>query len=194
MLTASSRRLSWVLATLMVVALPGVKSTFAAMSSAQILSSQLPAGVTLSKATVKQTASALHEAVAKNHDAAVSLLDAAITAKSKGGNLSCGGVSSLVDAAKSSAPEKSRELTEAAMSMKPECGDALSQGARAGSDTGGGILGSVGQAAGEEAQGFGAGLGAGFPGSPGFIGSAPSGAFAGFAPVVVNPVTTTTNQ
>ena len=41
--------------------------------------------------------------------------------------------------------------------------------------------------------GFGGGLGTGFPGSPGFIGSAPGGTIASFPPVIVLPVTVVVN-
>ncbi len=133
--------------------------------------------------------------MAKNPDLAVRLTEAAIKAReSKKSGLSCSQLRSLVDAAISAAPGKSREIVEAAMAMKPECGEELNRSVGAGRvGPQGGILGTVGQNPTDEAQGFGAGLGSGFPGSPGFIGSAPSGAFA-FPPVAVASLTPTTGR
>ncbi len=191
----SRRRLSWVVATLMVTALPGAKSALAAVSPAatQMLSSELPSGVTLSKASLNQTTGALHAAVAKNHKMAAKLLEAAVSAKSSKYTLECAQVRALVKSAASAAPEQARSITEMAVALRPDCADGLNGDLSTTPTRGNGILGTVGEAPGEEASGFGAGLGAGFPGSPGFIGSAPSGAFAGFGGVGTTPLTTTVN-
>lgn len=191
MLHISSRsRLSWAAALLMVVALGAADSAFAVTAS-QKLGAELPAGVTLRTAKLSQTVEALGKAVAATPESAVALTDAAISAESsKKRGLSCAGLRSLVDAASASAPGKSREIVESAMSMKPECSQELNGSLNA--PRTGSIIGAVGDEPTLAAQGFGAGLGAGFAGSPGFIGSSPSGATA-FPPVVVTPLTNVTN-
>ena len=203
MLNVPSRtQLAWVAAALMVVALPSAKSAFAAtVPSAQLLSSQLPAGVTLSRASASQLAGALHTAVAKDPQRAASLTAAAINAKKKSTGMNCSLLRSFVDSAMSAAPSKSREIIEAAMAAMPECSEAMTRllGSLPASARGtgnavapAGGIGTVGEVATQDASGFGAGLGSGFPGSPGFSGSAPSGAFA-FPTVTSTSLTSTTN-
>ena len=190
----SRRRLTWVIATLTIAALPA--ATFAAVSpmATKALSSELPAGVTLNKATLNQTSGALHEAVVKDHKMAAKLVEAAIKAKSTKYTLECAQVRALVKSAASAAPEQARSITEMAVALRPDCADGLNGDLSTAPARGNGIVGEVGSAPSQEAQGFGAGLGAGFPGSPGFIGSAPSGAFAGFGGVTTPAVTSTTNN
>lgn len=191
----SRRRLTWVIATLTIAALPGAKSALAAVSPAatQMLSSELPSGTTLGKASFNQTVGALHDSVAKNHKMASKLVEAAFAAKSSKYTLECAQVRALVKSASGAAPEQARSITEMAVALRPDCADGLNGDLSTAPARGNGIVGEVGSAPAQEAQGFGAGLGSGFPGSPGFIGSAPSGAFAGFGGVGTTPVTNTTN-
>ncbi len=188
MLTSKFSRvgLSYAFAALLVVAAPGVRSSFAAAAtspSIRLLNSKLPQGLTLSKASLPQTATALKAAATERPELAVSLLQAAITSHTINGKFTgdCSGLVKLVQAAAEGAPKKSRELSEAADSLDPECADALDQYL---TDAGQPTLGQNGSGRGEGAAGAegdsgdGAGLGTGFPGSPNFVGSAPGGTLA----------------
>ena len=176
---------------MMAVALSGVSSASAA-TSAQILGSQLPAGTTLAKASVAQTANALESAVAKHPDMSVSLTRVAVmarTPKTGQGELSCENLDKIIRGGVNGAPSHSREIVEEAVTLHPESSESLNalitephrSNAPNGVDTPGDLYG-----------GFGVGFGPGFPGSPGFTGSPPSGAIA--LPPGLTPVTNTTNS
>lgn len=192
--------LSYAFAALLVVAAPGVGSTFAAAAStpsSRLLSSKLPSGLTLSKASCAQTAEALKAASTDRPDLAVSLLQAAISSRTISGSkfeCDCNALVKFVQAAAEGAPKKTRELAEAADALEPDCATVLDQFLTEASLPGldsdpNSVSGDVGDGA------FGAGFGPGFPGSPGFIGSAPGGTLA-LPPLDVpigNPTTPTTN-
>ncbi len=187
------RGLPWVLAAVLAVVLTGANSAFAASmaSSTKLLSSQLPAGVTLAKANVAQTSQALSSAVSQRPDLATSLTEVAVlarTPKQGQGQLSCENLTKIVGAAVSAAPAQSNEVVEMALSLHPECADSLkallsnpNPNQPDGFNTPNDLYG-----------GFGVGFGPGFPGSPGFTGSPPSGAIA--LPPVQNPVTNAANS
>ena len=168
--------LAWALAAVLALTLIGAPSARAA-SAAEQLGAQLPAGVTLSKATVEETAAALSAAIVKNPKMAVSLTETAIRAKTPRpghGTLSCGSLVKIVSAATNAAPSKSSDIVQMALSDRPGCADELNalvvgstSNAPSGFNTPQDLYG-----------GFGVGFGPGFPGSPGFSGSEPSGAIA----------------
>ena len=181
------RGFSWALAAFLAIAAPAaVPSARAATDAANAaaLRSNLPASITLTKATIKQTASALHEAVEQHHDDAVDLLKIAVLAKTPrqgDGMLSCEDLQRLVQAACTAAVDKTSQLIDMAASLHPDCADSLQDlTAGRGLDD-------------EGTDGFGVGFGPGFPGSPGFVGSPPSGSVALPLPSPT-PVTSATND
>ena len=158
----------------------------ATKASANQISAQLPVGVTLSSATVSQTAAALSRAVTANPSQAVNLTQTALVAKTpKKGKLSANSVVSLVKAAMQAAPQMANDILQMALAMYPEYADALN--ILVANPTSNGTDGFVDPT--EQYGGFGVGFGPGFPGSPGFTGSPPSGAIALPPPAV----TTTLN-
>lgn len=187
------RGLSWVLAAVMAVALTGTNSASAAPAGAatKMLSAQLPSGVSLAKADCAQTSKALSSAVSQRPDMATSLTQAAVlarTPKQGQGSISCECLTKIVGAGVNAAPAESKEIVEMALSLHPECADALNallsspnSNAPDGFNTPGDLYG-----------GFGVGFGPGFPGSPGFTGSPPSGAIA--LPPTQPVVTSTANS
>lgn len=197
MLTSKFSRvgLSCAFAALLVVAAPGVHSSFAAAAStpsSRLLSSKLPSGVTLTKASFAQTAEALKAAATERPDLAVSLLEAAISSRTVNGKFQdgCNMLVKLVQNAAEGAPKKAGQLAEAADALEPDCAETLDQylasvNLPALNADPNSVTGEVGQGA------FGAGFGPGFPGSPGFIGSAPGGSIA--LPPVGVPVSADTN-
>lgn len=169
----------WALAAIAAVALPGAQPARAASSptNAQLLAAELPEGVTLAKASVGDTVKALSAAASKHPELAVGLTKVAVrakTPKSGQGEANCSTVSKIVSAAINAAPAQSSDITQMALSMHPECADSLNNvlstpytNAPDGFDT-----------PSDQYGGFGVGFGPGFPGSPGFVGSPPSGAIA----------------
>lgn len=160
-------------------------SSFAAASGSagSLLKSKLPSGLTLRNANAKQTVLALKAAAAEKPDMAVELLQAAILGKTKPDGkfeYGCKVLVQLVDAASAAAPAKTNEITEEALSLDPDCADDLNQyltsGGRPGLTGTSADPNAVGGEVGE--GGLGAGMGTGFPGSPGFVGSAPGGTIA----------------
>ena len=170
--------LAWTLAAVMAVLLPGTHSAWAASASQQ-LSAQLPGGVTLSSASVKETAAALGEAITKNPKMALALTESAIMAKTSRhgrGSLSCSSLTKIVGSAINAAPSQSSEIVQLALSMHPGCADSLNALVATAAPTSNAPNGfNTPQ---DLYGGFGVGFGAGFPGSPGFTGSTPSGAIA----------------
>lgn len=151
-------------------------------ANAAVLGTNLPRNVTLAKASVDLVAGALHEAVKQHHDDAVDLLKIAVLAKTPKqgqGELSCDDLRKLVRAAASAAPDKTSQLVDMAASLHPDCADSLQEW----------LAGGLGA---DEGGGFGSGFGPGFPGSPGFVGSPPSGAVA-LPAASPTPVTSATN-
>ncbi len=171
--------LAWTLAAVMAVTLPGAHFAWAASASEQ-LSEQLPGGLTLSRATVSETASALGAAISANPRMALALTETAIMAKTpkrRRGGLSCSSLTKLVGSAINAAPSQSSEIVQLALSMQPGCADSLNAlVANPTSSTGNAPSGF--NTPEELYGGFGVGVGPGFPGSPGFTGSPPSGAIA----------------
>ena len=177
--TQNRRGLPWLLAALTAVTLTGASSTWAASSSAttKLLSSQLPAGVTLARASVNQTAKALGSAASQRPDMAPTLTEVAVlarTPKQGQGELSCDDLNKIVRSSVDAAPAQSSRTVQMALSLHPECSDSLNallaaptSNAPDGFNTPQDLYG-----------GFGVGFGPGFPGSPGFTGSPPSGAIA----------------
>ena len=169
-------------------------SAQAAESAAAIrsqLASELPAGVSLAKASIDQTAGAVRGAVAKDKTDATEILRVAIISKEPKqgrGKLACADVAKLTRAAIASDSGDASQLVDTAASLHPECADELNSllgTAASVSDNTPGLFGP------SEEYGFGIGFGPGFPGSPGFVGSPPSGAIA--LPPAPNPVTSVVN-
>ena len=199
----SHRGLVCALAAVLAVAAPGTPQLHAAarLSNAALLAAQLPAGETLESAPLKDVSAAVRSAVGKRPAAASEIVRLAIQAKARRRrNIACGVVSDLVTAGVSSAPGRAREISEMAMAIAPDCTDAIAQAVQNPSTgttgtigntptTGAAVPGSTtgettgvgnngGTTATPNAGDFGAGFGPGFPGSPGFSGSSPSGGFA----------------
>ena len=176
------------------VLLTAVASSSAAESAAAArsqLASELPAGVSLAKANIDQTAGAVRGAVAKDMANATEILRVAIMSKEPKqgrGKLSCADVTKLTRAAIASDSAAASQLVDTASSLHPECADDLSSLLSTAANNGASTAGVFGPS---EEYGFGIGFGPGFPGSPGFVGSPPSGAFA--LPPAPNPVTSVTN-
>ncbi len=174
------RRFSWSRAVSVALALAAAPCARAATDAANAaaLRTNLPAGITLKRATIKQTADALHETVVQHHDDAVDLLRIAILVKMPKqweGKLSCEDLRRLAQAAVTAAPDKASQLVDLAATFETDCADSLQT-----------LLTSA------EALGdLGAGFGPGFPGSPGFVGSPPSGSVAlpNPSPTPVTPTT-----
>ena len=183
------RALPWPCATLLTLATP---CAHAATDTANVaaIRSHLPANLTLRQASIKQTAAALHEAVLQHHDDALDLLRIAILAKTPkqgDGELSCEDLRRLVQAACTAAVDMTSRLVDLANSIHPDCADSLQDLLGAGGDAFG-AKGAGGLGDGGPGDGFGVGFGPGFPGAPGFVGSAPSGGFA-LPPASPAPVT-----
>lgn len=184
------RGLPWMFAAVMAVAVPGAQAASSAATT-QLLSSQLPSGLTLAKADCAQTSKALSAAVAQRPDLASSLTQAAVlarTPKQGQGQLSCSCLTKIVSSGVNAAPAQSNEIVQMALSLHPECADSLNAllnnpagNAPDGYNTPNDLYG-----------GFGVGFGPGFPGSPGFTGSPPSGAIA--LPPNLSPVSPTGNS
>ena len=108
------------------------------------------------------------------------MTEAALVAKtkSKGKKLSAAEVKTIVSAAFNAAPDESSDILQMALAIYPQYADELN-----------GLAANPGSAPVNNAPdgfntpqdlygGFGVGFGPGFPGSPGFTGSTPSGAIA----------------
>lgn len=190
-----------VLAVLLAVALlltPHARAATDA-ANAKALRSNLPAGVTLARATIPQTVAALHAAVLQHHDDALDLLRIAVLAKTpkqNDGRLPCPDLRRLVQAACTAAPDKTSQLVELANTLDPDCADGL-QDLLAGAADGLGRAGGNGPDGADGGDGlgdgFGVGFGPGFPGAPGFVGSAPGSGFA-LPPASPAPVTPAAND
>jgi hypothetical protein len=184
--------ISWIAAAALALALPVTQSAWAVASSSasKLLSSELPAGLTLKKASVDQVADAVYTAASQRPDLVMRLLETAILAKQPpphNGYLPCPDLFKLLKKAVGAVPDKARELLELAMSLDPDCTDSLEKALDDPT-----LLGlSAGAFGNGLTSGFGAGLGTDFPGSPGFTGSPPGGATA-LPPTVVPPVTSDT--
>ena len=199
----SRRGLVCALAAVLAVTAPGIPQLHAAarLSNAALLAAQLPNGETLDSAPMKDVSAAVRSAVAKRPAAASEIVRIAIQAKTpKRRSIACGAISDLVSSGVSSAPGRAREISEMAMAIAPDCADAIAQAVRspatgttgsiANTPTTGAIVpgSTTGETTGVDNGGsttatpnagdFGAGFGPGFPGSPGFSGSSPSGGFA----------------
>ena len=187
---STGRRLSWALAAWLALGTlltPAARAATDAANAA-VLGTNLPPKVTLAKASIDQVVRALHEAVKQHHDDAVDLLKIAILAKTPKqghGELSCEDLRKLVEAAASAATDKISQLVEMAASLHPDCADSLQNllAGALGADAPGGL----------DDGGIGNGFGPGFPGSPGFVGSPPSGSVA-LPPPATTPVTSVTND
>jgi hypothetical protein len=170
--------LPWLAVAFLAVALPATPSAWAVSNggaAATLLSSDLPAGLTLKKASVEQVGDALYTAATQKPDMVLGLLEVAIVSKRPRDReeLPCPDLRILLHKAMAAVPDKSRELLELALTLDPGCTDSLNA--------------QLDEAF-EKVYGFGAGLGSNFPGSPGFTGSAPGGATA--LPPATNPQTT----
>ena len=169
--------LPWVAAAFLAVALPATPSAWAVANggaAAALLSSDLPAGVSLKAASVDQVGDALYTAITQKPEMALGLLEAAVIAKRPWHrDLPCPDLRKLIKKATAAEPDKERQFIELALTLDPSCADALNE--------------ELDEAF-EAEHGFGAGLGTNFPGSPGFTGSPPGGATA--LPPATNPPTT----
>ena len=187
------RALLGAIAALLAVSASNAQAAPASMAATRSkLSSELPAGVSLARASIDQTAGAVKAAVGKDQTDATEILRVAIMSKEPKqgeGKLACRDVAKLTRAAIASDSAAASQLVDTASSLHPECADELNSllgGANTGNDSAG-----AGLFAPADDYGFGVGFGPGFPGAPGFVGSAPSGGFA--LPPANNPTTPTTN-
>ena len=183
------RALPWVYVVSLTLASPCVHAATDTANAAAIRS------LTLRQASIAQTVKALHEAVLQHHDDALDLLRIAILAKTPkqgDGELSCEDLRRLVQAACTAAVDKTSQLVDLANSLHPDCADSL-QDLLGASGDGLGANGNGGPGDGGIGDGFGVGFGPGFPGAPGFVGSAPSGGFA-LPPASPAPVTAVAND
>ncbi len=184
------RGLPLALAAVLVVSLPATRPVWAvAMSNTrELLTSELPAGVTLQRATVDQTATAVHAAVKARPDMATDIVRVAIMAKmsrhhdfkdakdaQSGDPEMCDTVRRITHAAVTAAPDRANDITQMALSLEPGCADSLNA---VNSDANDPSLTQGYNSPDDIYGGFGVGFGPGFPGSPGFTGSPPSGAIA----------------
>ena len=175
----------WALAAALAVALPGAPSAWALSNAGtvQALKSQLPAGETLTTASVPEIAAALGAAVSAHPSSAVGLTEVAIIAKTprRGrGKLSSSSLVEIVRAAIEAAPDQASAIVQMALTLHPEDADALNAlltNPRNPESLGGNAPDGFHNPT-DEYGGFGVGFGPGFPGSPGFTGSPPSGAIA----------------
>ena len=192
MISARRALLSAIAAVLAVTATTAHAAATISMAAARNkLASELPAGVSLSKASVDQTAGAVRSAVSKDSADATDLLRAAIMAKEPKqgqGKLSCPDVDKLTRAAIASDAQDASKLVDTASSLHPECADDLAKLVNAAP---GDASNGAGLFAPADDYGFGVGFGPGFPGAPGFVGSAPSGGFA-LPPASPSPATPVT--
>lgn len=185
---------------------------------ALLLRAELPARVSLEKAPCELLAHALYRAVQTHRSQAGELLSTALSGDRLNGQpaveRSCACVRQLFHAARSADPKQTAHLLEQTISLYPGCAEELEREAAAegdknvvsdskdpvfdpsfrdgippvadptnapdGFNTPGDLYG-----------GFGVGFGPGFPGSPGFTGSSPSGAVA--LPPGQTPVTSVVN-
>ncbi len=179
-------------------------------SGAPLLRAQLPAGVTLPKADCLQIIHAVSLAVRAHRSDAPGILSAALT---RGGRKDspqqakkwpCTCVDRMLRAALVAAPEQASTLLEVAISLAPECVDSLqdmvqrfddknvvddNDGPFANAPSGAQTSPVDANDPETEPAGFGVGFGPGFPGSPGFTGSPPTGAIA----LPVSPVAVTSD-
>ena len=192
--------LPWVAVAVLALALPVAPSLHAAANAAngklvKMLSADLPPGVSLKTASASQMADAIYTVTSERPDLALGVLEAAIVAKRPPphqGDIPCPDVIKMLRKSVAAAPDKARDLLEMAISLNPECTDSFNDlladptklGLAPGA-FGAGLTSST-------VTGFGAGLGAGFPGAPGFTGSPPSGATA-LPPPVAPPTTDVVN-
>ena len=175
------------MAALLALALPVTQSAWA-LANAQtieLLSAQLPSGVTLKKASIDQTGDALYTAASQRPDLATSLLQIAVIAKRpppRHGNLPCPDLIKLLKKTVAAVPDQARQLIELAISLDPECTDELDSLLKDPTQ-----LGLSADAFNTGFGGtFGFGLGGDFPGSPNFVGSPPGGTLA-LPPVSAQP-------
>ncbi len=189
-MTFCRRALLCAIAAVLAVAAPTVHAASDTAAARNMLNRELGPSLTLAKASIDQTAGAVKSAVAQNIGMATSILEAAIMAKEPKqghGRLPCKDIEKLTRAAIASDSGDASKLLEMASSLAPECADTLN--ALLTNPETGDAAGLYGPA---EDFGFGIGFGPGFPGSPGFVGSAPSGAIA--LPPVSNPITNVTGR
>lgn len=189
---SASRGLTWAFAALLAVAAtPSIYAVSDSAAARSKLSAELPAGVTLAKASCDQTAGAIKEAVAKDTGMASSILASGImarTPKQGHGELSCECLMKLTRAAVASDVQQASMLVDLATSMRPDCADSLNSLLAGGNGTNTpGLFNTADDYA------FGIGFGPGFPGSPGFVGSPPSGAVA-LPAASPTPVTSSTTS
>lgn len=191
-MTFASRGLTWAFAALLAVGTaPTIHAASDSAAARSKLSSQLPAGVLLAKASCDQTAGAVRAAVAKDTEMASSILISGIlarTPKQGHGELACECVVKLTRAAIASDNQQASMLVETASSLRPDCADALNNLLAAGATSD--VPGLFNTA---DDYAFGVGFGPGFPGSPGFVGSPPSGSVA-LPPPSPTPVTSAANS
>ena len=191
----ASHGLTWAFAALLAVATtPTIHAATESAAARSRISSELPAGVSLARASVDQTAAAVRSAVSKDPGMGESILTTAIMAKTPKqgqGQLSCENLTKLTRAAVASDMKQASMLVERASSMRPDCADSLNNLLVAGANnqTNTDVPGLFDTA---DDYAFGSGFGPGFPGSPGFVGSPPSGSVALPAPSPT-PVTSSMN-
>lgn len=158
-------------------------------NGARLLETELlPGKVPLLKAKCDPLVIAVSKTTLAHPDAAVSILHAALTrgVKKRRGEeaaiLPCSCARRIFLASMAAAPKRSSEFLDLATELYPDC---AAEFASAAVDFE--AQSRFGNSLNQEPGGFGVGFGPGFPGSPGFTGSAPSGATA-LPPVAVTVV------
>lgn len=200
--TIFGRRGLPLMAAVLALTLPGVRSARAVAdgSATSLLSSELPPRVTLRNATNDQLDSAVRAAVKAHPEMAPNIVRAAILARTPrregkeldakdGATAPCPAVVGIVRSAEDADPGRASDITQVALSMCPDCADSLNSVVGNQANNGVNDINDPGlyNTPNDFYGGFGVGFGPGFPGSPGFTGSAPSGAIA--LPPVVPAVT-----
>ena len=190
-------------------------ATAAEESGARLLTAELPSGTKLSEVGCEVLARAVGKATKAHRAEAPEILSAALNGGVEKGarhspeHLPCSCVSRIVRASLTAAPSEASAVFDQAVAIYPDCADELAAlldlATKAGYNYKDAVnpidpgdqpvagINNVGGVIGTGLSGFGAGLGPGFPGSPGFSGSDPSTGLALPPAGGVPAVTQTTN-
>ena len=136
----------------------------------------MPANIRPSQVDCETLAHAVRHATLAHHRDAPAILSAALTGGADH-QRPCACVERIFRASIAAAPDETSALLEMASALYPDCADTLGA-ALNNLDADGASL---------DGAGFGVGFGPGFPGAPGFTGSAPSGGLV-LPPIAVTSV------
>ena len=218
-LRISSRRFTFVLICCALAALcpkPAQAAADGKEAGARLLRAELPTGTTIQQADCELLSRAVGRATLAHRTEAPAILSAALTdgrvddEPRKEAKRPCECVAHVVRACVKVAPEQASAVLDVALALYPDCADTLSaildearkdlqaynfdrQDYKNVADAPVAGINNVGTGA-ASTNGFGAGFGPGFPGSPGFSGSSPSGGAALTPPPNGTAATSTANQ